>query len=449
MKFTSLLKNLITENSRFEILFDTLTKPTKTKEGVKTAPKLSEREFFELVYADPTTRTNNISIEDLSKENFDKIKAGKYVNWLIKNFLTPQTESNPDDYNYNSEVRTMKDRFLEDLYKVTDDLKKFERFKNRLPEDKRDINKMTPNELYQAVKDFDLTLATTTKSERKTAQVHPGAKIIFDGNNWRVVQISDKTALGKEAACFYGGNQKETRWCTSAPGLQWFEKYIKDGPLYVIYDPKNPKISPETGLPVERYQFHFESNQFMDKDDGRIDLVSYLNNEMSELKNLFKPYFASALATSNKGNTGSVFEVTDLKSGAVGKFISLYGLNELIENLPDDLEEFKIMNKDKNNILINIPESIGRFKNIRRLFLENCIDRVPDAVCELKNLRFISFTNNDKLRTVPECIADLPNILFLNLKDCKNITVPEKIIQKSSEGVELEGGLYDFSDIDD
>ena len=37
----------------------------------------------------------------------------------------------------------------------------------------------------------------------------------------------------------------------------------------------------------------------------------------------------------------------------------------------------------------------------------------------------------------------------MNLKDCKNITVPEKIIQKSSEGVELEGGLYDFSDIDD
>jgi hypothetical protein len=33
MKFTSLLKTVILEQSRFELLFDALTKPSKDKEG--------------------------------------------------------------------------------------------------------------------------------------------------------------------------------------------------------------------------------------------------------------------------------------------------------------------------------------------------------------------------------------------------------------------------------
>ena len=55
-------------------------------------------------------------------------------------------------------------------------------------------NKITPDQLYDAVKDFDLTLASTTKSERKQAEVHPGGKLVYDGENWRVVEIKDKGA---------------------------------------------------------------------------------------------------------------------------------------------------------------------------------------------------------------------------------------------------------------
>ena len=448
MKFTPILKNLISENSRFEILFDTLTKPTKNKQGVKQSPKLSEKEFFELVYADPTTRTNNISIDNISKENFDKIKAGKYVNWIIKNFLTPETESNPGDSNYKSEVKIMKDRFLEDLYKVTDDLKKFERFKNRLPEDKRDINKLTVPQLYDAVKDFDLTLATTSKSERKSSEIHPGGKMIFDGDKWRVIQISDKGEVGREAACFYGGNQTETRWCTSAPGLSWFDKYIKDGPLFVIYDPRDPKVSPMTGLPIERYQFHFQQNQFMDKDDRGIDLVKYLNGPMSELKEIFKPYFAKGL-TSDVGlkSGGLKFEIDSFKSGTVAKFIALYGLQELFDTLPEDLTEFRISNKDKD-ITIEIPESISRFTKLSKLALDGCIDSLPNSVCNLKKITFLSLQDNDKLKTIPDCIADLPNLLFLNLRNSNNVQVPEKIIEKASRSMPLENNLFDLSGLD-
>ena len=438
MKFTSLLKSVILEQSRFELLFDALTKPSKDKEGNKVKPKLSKEEFVDLVTADPTTRTNNVDMETADSKELAKVKAGKYVQWLIKNYLTPSTERQPGDNGYEREVKQVKDTFMEDLYKVTDDLTKFERFKNRLPQDMRDINRLTPSSLYDAVKDFDLTLATTTKSERKSAPVHPGSKLLYDGPTWRVIEIKDKGAIGKEAACFYGGNQQETRWCTSAPGLSYFDRYIKDGPLYVVYKSADTDVSPETGLPKERYQFHFPSNQFMDKDDRSIDLVKYLNGPMSELKDFFKPEFAKGLTVG-----GEKLVIDSFSHGAIGKFIGLYGLDDLIDNLPSTLKEFQIQNRDKNDVTINIPESIGRFKDLTMILFDNCVDHVPDSICTLPKLRFLALINNQKLTEIPECVSELPNLFFLNLKGSPNVRVPESV---QAKGTDMGGGMWDLQD---
>lgn len=440
MKFTSLLKSIIVEQSRFEVLFDALTKPSQDKEGNKVKPKLSKKEFIELVKADPTTKLNNVDIETATSEELAKIKAGSYVQWLIKNYLNPKTERAYGESGYDKEVKQVKDTFMEDLYKVTDDLKKFERFKGKLPKELRDINKITPDQLYDAVKDFDLTLATTTKSERKSAPVHPGSKLVYDGPNWRVVEIKDKGAVGKEAACFYGGNNVETRWCTSAPGLNWFDRYIKDGPLYVVYNPADTDVAATTGLPKKRYQFHFPSNQFMDKDDRQQDLVQLLNGPMSELKDFFKPEFAKGLTVG-----GEKLVIDSFSHGAIGKFIALYGLDDLISSLPDTLKEFQIQNRDSkgNDIIINIPEQIGRFKDLHMILLDNCIDSIPESICTLPKLRFLALINNPKLTSIPSCLADLPTLYFLNLKGSNNVQVPESI---KAKGTDMGGGMWDLQE---
>jgi hypothetical protein len=439
MKFTSLLKSIIVEESRFEILLNALTKPGEDKEGKKTKPKLSKKEFLDLVLADPTTRLNNVDVETASPEELGKIKAGSYVPWLIKNYLQPKTESSFGDYSYERDVKRAKEVFLEDLYKVTDDLKKFERFKGRLPKEMRDINKLTADQLYDAVKDFDLTLATTTKAERKSAPVHPGAKLVFDGPNWRVVEIEDQGQVGKEAACFYGGNNVETRWCTSAPGASWFERYIKDGPLYVVFNPNDTDVSPNTGLPKNRYQFHFPSNQFMDKDDRQQDLVGLLNGPMNDLKSFFKPEFAKGLT----GTAGKDFKVESLSSGAVGKFISLYGLDDLIGSLPDTLESFSIQNRDsKETVKIELPQEIGNFKNLVHIITDNVSFRsIPESICELKKLKFLAVMKNPELTTIPECIANLPKLMFLNLKESPNAKIPSSITDK---GEQMQPGMWDL-----
>jgi hypothetical protein len=439
MKFTSLLKSIIVEQSRFEVLLNALTKSGEDKEGNKTKPKLSKKEFMDLVLADPTTRLNNVDIETANSEELGKIKAGSYVPWLVKNYLLPKTESAAGEYSYERDLKRAKEVFLEDLYKVTDDLKKFERFKGRLPKEMRDINKLTPDQLYDAVKDFDLTLATTTKAERKSAPVHPGAKLVFDGPNWRVVEIEDKGQVGKEAACFYGGNNVETRWCTSAPGASWFERYIKDGPLYVVFNPNDTDVSPNTGLPKNRYQFHFPSNQFMDKDDRQQDLVGLLNGPMNELKNFFKPEFAKGLT----GTSGKEFKVDGLSSGAVGKFISLYGLDDLIGSLPDTLESFSIQNRDsKDAVKIELPQEIGKFQNLVHIITDNVsFKSIPESVCDLPRLKFLAVMKNPELTTVPECIANLPSLMFLNLKESPNAKIPSSITEK---GEEMQPGMWDL-----
>jgi hypothetical protein len=419
------------------VLLNALTKPSEDRGGVKTKPRLTKREFIELVKADPTTRLNNIDIDTATSEQLSKVKAGKYVQWLIKSYLMPTTERQPGDNGYEKEVKQVKETFMEDLYKVTDDLKKFDRFKSRVKGEK-DINKMTPNQLYDAVKDFDLTLATTTKAERKQAEVHPGSKLIYDGDNWRVIEIKDKGVIGKEAACFYGGNNVETRWCTSAPGLSYFERYIKDGPLYVIYNPDDADVSPTTGLPKNRYQFHFPSNQFMDKDDRQQDLVQLLNGPMEELKSFFKPEFAKGLTVG-----GEKLVIDSFSQGAIGKFIALYGLDDLIGNLPVTLKEFQIQNRSNDKIVVTIPEEIGRFKDLHMILLDNCITSIPNSVCDLPKLRFLALINNPGLTSIPECVADLPNLYFLNLKGSNNVEVPESI---KAKGTDMGGGMWDLQE---
>lgn len=439
MKFTPLLKSIILEQSRFEVLYDALTQPSVNKQGKKQKPRLSKQELNALVQADPTTRLNDVDLENMSKDDYKKLKAGKYVQWIIKQYLTLKTERQPGENGYDRELANVKDTFMEDLYKVTDDLKKFERFKSKIKGEK-DINKLTTDQLYDAVKDFDLTLATTTKSERKSAPVHPGSKLVYDGPNWRVIEIEDKGPVGKEAACFYGGNNQETRWCTSTPGTdQWFNRYIKDGPLYVIFNPNDTEVAPTTGLPKNRYQFHFPSNQFMDKDDRQQDLVQLLGGPMSELKDFFKPEFAKGLTVG-----GQKLVIDSFTHGAVGKFIALYGLDDLIGNLPDSLTEFQIQNKDlNNNIIINIPEEIGRFKDLNMIMLDNCVASIPNSVCQLTKLKFLALINNKELKTIPECVSNLPSLLFLNLKGSPNVEVPNVIKEK---GTDMGGGMWDLQD---
>jgi len=443
IRFTNILKDLIVENSRFQVLYDKFVKPPKGGKGI-----LPFETLFALIAADPTSKfPDGMDVDNVKPADMDRVKIGKYAQWLLKNFITPKLPVNhplnvldPQSGQYKAALKEYQSLFLEDLYKVTGDLQKFERFKNRIPQELRDINKLTPETLYDQVKDFSLEKTKATKDEKKEASKtyeHPGADVVYRGQDWTVAKIADTGQIGKDAACFYGGSYQEpskgeTRWCTSSPGLTWFDRYIKDGPLYVVIPNKGSKHQGEkeygdvSGLPALRYQFHFPSNQFMDPSDRQINLIDFLNTNEEGLKQFFKPEFMKSLS----GDKGTKIQV-EYPNDSASKFIALYGFDEFFESLPSNLQRFTFKNSSKDKFALNIPNDIARFKDLQALNLVGCVSSLPDAICDLPNLQYLSLVDNPNLQKLPECIASMPNLMVVNVPGAsgKNI-IPQSLYDR-------------------
>lgn len=449
IRFTTILRDLILENSRFQVLFDKFVKPKeKGKKGI-----IPFETLFSIIAADPTTRIpDGLNTDNVKPQDMERVKIGSYTQWILKNFVTPTLPADhpinildPQSGQYKSAIKEFQNLYLEDLYKITGDLKKFDRFKSRLDQQYRDINKLTPDTLYNQVKDFSLEKTKATKDEKKEASTtykHPGGEIVYRGGNWTVVKISDTGQLGKDAACFYGGSYQEpgkgeTRWCTSSPGLTWFDRYIKDGPLYVVIPNKGTKYQSDkefgdvSGLPSLRYQFHFPSNQFMDPADRQINLVDFLNTNEEGMKEYFKPEFMKSIA----GEKGDKV-VIDYPSDSSSKFMALYGFDEFFDTLPQNLKRFTFKNTSKSgdNINLNLPSDIGRFKELQALNLIGCVSSIPDEICSLTNLQYLSLVDNKNLQKLPECLGDMPNLMVLNMPGAGNQNIiPDSILRKAEE----------------
>ena len=449
MKITSLLSNLITENARLQLLFDKFVKPNPKMKSEPGRPAKGIMDFDTLkniIFGDPDTKVpNGFNKEGATFEEMSKVKVGKYVQWMLKNFVQPKLEYEVGTPEYKRAAQEYRRLFIEDMDKMNVDLLKFERFKGKLPEDQRDIARYTPATLSLAVDEFKLTKdSKSAKEERITKEnpyQYPGSNIEIVTPNWTIVKISENTQEGKNAGAYFGGYYDtrdefdETNWCTSKLDGTYFEHYIKDGPYYVVLPNTDTEFGKKTGLPKNRYQFHFPSNQYMNRRDRGINLVEFLNGEGSDLKEYFKPQFAKGLV----GTGGDIVEI-NYPDSASGKFIALYGFDELFESLPDTITKLLINNKSQERIALEVPTSIGRFTNLEALMLQNIAKTLPDTVCQLKKLNFLALPGNKDLQSLPECIKELPELAFINLKEVNpNINIPQGL----KDRLEDEGmGFY-------
>jgi hypothetical protein len=92
------------------------------------------------------------------------------------------------------------------------------------------------------------------KSNEEAELIKSGQAVIYKDTG-AVKIVIPKT---EEAAKFYG---RGTRWCTAGDNDNRFDYYNKQGPLYVI-------IFRGSGV---KWQFHFESGQFMDEQDDDLE----------------------------------------------------------------------------------------------------------------------------------------------------------------------------------
>jgi len=92
MRLTNTLSTLITEQSRFQVLYDKLVKPSDkpTRPGEKPKGAMDFETLKAIILADPTTIVpEGMDIDTISLDDMEKVKVGKYSQWLLKNFIKP------------------------------------------------------------------------------------------------------------------------------------------------------------------------------------------------------------------------------------------------------------------------------------------------------------------------------------------------------------------------
>ena len=477
MKFKSVLRKLLIENKKLDYLYNTYMVPSQKalEKNPKAKPILnsmknddgSEISAFEIlkqfIFTDPETKApDNFDIQNATKENFENVKIGSSVEWLIKHFAVPPIPEDikaldPKSEQFKRYIKEYKKRYLEDLYKFTERLEFYNRVKKykEFPQDKKDLIKLTPDELrdiFYNFKEPERKIKEKEKSEaRKTREgfKHTGSTVTYEDDQWIVLEIpKDAGTAGKDAAIYYGGfkdvKNGESDWCTSSTGLNWYEKHINQGPLFVVF-PQDDKgqVGKRTGLPSERYQFHFETNQFMDREDHRInnrDVVGFFNNRPA-LKEFFKPYFIKT-AGGGQGKTqdSNLFEfIISKNSSTVGDIAKvLYGVDDIVNNIP--LTVSKIIIKSDIELIINLPEDFGdKYQNLKSLTLQNCINKLPDSIGNLKKMTTLTIPNNPGLKELPSTLINLRDTLdFINIKGSEQVKIPDNL----KEIVQDQGGGF-------
>lgn len=224
------MKILITE-SQFRYLFEAAT---LSDIHDKYYSKIPEDIFKEIISADPTYRIEKSE------------KMGKYGKWLLSLYMNRQLK-------------------IEDLYKATEYLQYFIKYYNIIQV--KDINKYKSlQDLYNVVSIYmknDGDIATSKSDEVR--KIKEGAEKVYEDNGWLVIIPHTQAA-----SCYYG---KGTQWCTAAEySHNMFDNYNNQGPLYINIDKVNNL----------KYQFHFESDSFMDENDNPIESPIADTCELSE-----------------------------------------------------------------------------------------------------------------------------------------------------------------------
>lgn len=220
-----------------------ITESIKSIEYVydKFYSNLDKDVFDKILNADPTT---------VLKDN----KIGIYVKWLIKIYQNKQLK-------------------LEDLYKATEYLSVFHRFKHKMV-NKNILSYTSLPELFKAVEPYleREEFVFENDTERKLAGQF---KEVFRGDKYRII-----IPLTLKASKYFG---RETEWCTV--NTNEFETYTEDQDANVI-SYKNLYILYTEDLD-ERYQFHFNDMQFMDVYDSPIENLDNFFNDNLDIKNFF------------------------------------------------------------------------------------------------------------------------------------------------------------------
>lgn len=248
-------------------------------EIAKQYPKLPEEKLRKLIALDPTYKGGD--------------QLGKYGQWIIKLFYNNIKNrersidyrmflsQNPSGINPKTGKPIEAPVMLpatpwEDADKIPNLLKQYELLKGKIKKPITDFKGLP--ELYSAIEDVKNQGVPLDKRALERYYIFKnaekkGLKKIFENKKW-MIGIPETF----ESSKMFGG---VTNWCTTAYNGSYYDKYLRNygGQYFILLNKENGDL----------FQFHFESNQFMNEKDHSIDMFNF-SDENSEVANFLNDY---------------------------------------------------------------------------------------------------------------------------------------------------------------
>lgn len=203
----------------------------------KYYPKMDDKQFIKYLQLDPTYKGGD--------------NAGNYAKWILSLANKGKLDRPNHVYDILNRFNTNKNRLkTKDIFqfKTIDDLENYLNDENNY------------NELSRRQE-----LRQTQKTVRNT-DVNKDAELVYEDSKWEVW-----IPHTYEASCKLG---QGSRWCTATTDNDYYyNQYTYSGILYININKTNRD---------DKYQFHFASNQFMNKDDDSINLNGFLAEKGNE-----------------------------------------------------------------------------------------------------------------------------------------------------------------------
>lgn len=344
---------------KFGLLFEELlVEATPNEIYEKYYSKIPPATFIKIISADPQSSVNpgvdtNIQNRVQKIGKFSKLLLSLHIKGTLKlEDLGLAKEYLGYLYKHNISLDINKINDLSDLYDIV---------KQYLVQDKRDIS----------------TILKSLSSDEY--------RILHNGENWLIL-----TPLTEKSSCYLGVNAS---WCTTwgpyslnqkdKDKTNRFSFYSKLGPLYIMINKSNEN---------EKYQFHFEKDEFKNIGNQDVKNINEFLNKNQEIKKFFFPSLYKEVTDKKQIESQlSKMKILDnedsmelIRKTISTDFSNNLLANDILNNNEEGVNE-KIKDSELNgNIYFNEGYIIFPIKNIR--YYDN-IREVQERVSSFRNDR--------------------------------------------------------------
>jgi Leucine-rich repeat (LRR) protein len=154
------------------------------------------------------------------------------------------------------------------------------------------------------------------------------------------------------------------------------------------------------------------------------DIETIKTLEMRPYLRELKRKFSKELVSKDMGS----YVQLEYPKDDASKYVALFGFEEYFDSIPDNVEFINIENKSNDVIAEKLPESIGRFTELKTLVIDNYIKSIPESIGNCRQLSFLNLTNNSQLDKLPGSISKLTCLEFFSIMGSDpNIKIPKKL----------------------